>query len=239
MKSFQSWLTESAKGNWSWFSATSLFIARLKKSPFPSGMLDRSLVKELLHSVKLDPAWTKDESWSSVPQFGLYRKWSRSEWKAQVRKWAKVNDADEWIAYVSTSEKHPEIEFWWRRADYVQAAFEGSTGVWSCKVAGMKRNPKESDLLLKIMEIKNDVGWMHAECPIGRETFVGFMKKWRKEAEPLEWIAFARVESLGSIRYVEKRDGLKKSQPRFDVVDIWFRPKTKVEEIILTDSNEQ
>ena len=182
-------------------------------------------MKDFLKSIKNDESWTKDESWKSVEPGKLYDKWSRNEWKIQTRKWAKVHDASEWIAYVSSSEDNPAMEFWWKKADYVSAAFEGQSGVWSCKVAGIRRHPKEVDLLLKIMEIKNDRGWMHAQCPIGRETFQGFMKKWRKENSPREWIAFARVESLGSIRYIERRDGLKPSRPDLDQVEIWFKPK--------------
>lgn len=236
MKSFATWLNESHAGSWSWFSANALLVAKLKKSPFSGRMLDKTIVKELLKSFRKDDAWNKDESWKLPSQGSLYRKWTRADWKAQIRKWAKVHDADEWIAYVSALETSPAVEFWWRKAEYVTASFEGSSGVWSCKVSGMKRNPKEADLLLKIMEIKNDEGWMQTSCSIGRETFVGFMKKWRKEVQPLEWIAFARVENLGSIRYIEKRDGIKPKRPDLDVVEIWFRPSKSRTEAILMDS---
>ena len=225
MKSYIDWLNEDSNGSWHWFGASSLLVARLRKPPFHNGLADRSIILGFLKDIKADNAWTKDESWKPVEPGQLYARWSRNEWKVQVRKWAKVHDASEWIAYVSSSESHPMVEFWWRKADYVRTAFEGPSGVWSCKVAGIRRHPKEADLLLKIMEIKNDKGWMHAQCPIGRETFSGFMKKWRKENQPKEWIAFARVESLGSIRYIEKRDGLKPSRPDLDQVDLWFRPR--------------
>ena len=103
--------------------------------------------------------------------------------------------------------------------------------------AGMPRKPRDADLKLRVMQLKDEKGWMNASLPLGRDTFTGFVKHWRREVNPVQWIAFARVEGLGSIRYIERREGLKPSRPDIGNVELWWLPKDRAEEeIILTEA---
>lgn len=189
-------------------------------------MLDKSALIALCRSLKSNPEWNQDTSWN-IPERGLYERLSRRQWKLRVLEWARQQNASEWIAYVSNSPV--ERQFWWKKAQTSRGAFEGGDGVWAYCVSGIPRRARESDLKLRLMQIKDEDGWVQSTLPLGRETFSGYVKHWRKQFHPVEYIAFARVEGLGSIRYIERREGLKPSRPDIGNIEIWWKPEAKAE----------
>ena len=233
MLTFANWLAEAEAQTLSWFSASSFCIAKTKLAG-TGGIADKASLLALCRSLKNNPDWTQDQSWN-IPKENLYGRLSRRQWKLRVHEWARQNNASEWIAYVSNNPV--ERQFWWKSAGLSKGAFEGSDGVWSYCLAGMPRKPRDADLKLRVMQLKDEKGWMNASLPLGRDTFTGFVKHWRREVNPVQWIAFARVEGLGSIRYIERREGLKPSRPDIGNVELWWLPKDRAEEeIILTEA---
>lgn len=118
-----------------------------------------------------------------------------------------------------------------------KGAFAGPSGVWSYRLILPGGCPDESDLKLFIADLKNRKGWMQTTLDLGRETFDGFIRHWRKSVHPQEWIAFARVESPGSIRYIERRKGIRPGRPDLGSVEIWFRPSEEKKEPLIVDGS--
>lgn len=101
--------------------------------------------------------------------------------------------------------------------------FDGQSGAWSYRLELDGGCPKEAELLLFISELKNRRGWMHSEMPLGRENFTGFVRRWRKEARPEQWVAFARVDSVGSLKR-PGRQGYRPLRPDIGTVQVWWKP---------------
>lgn len=123
----------------------------------------------------------------------------------------------------------------WKNNGICKGAFVGADGAWSYRLKLDAGVPTEADLKLFIANLKNREGWMQTTLDLGRETFEGFIGHWRKRVQPQEWIAFARVESLGSIKRIETRKGIKLGRPDLGNVEIWFRPSEAEEEPLIID----
>ena len=223
METLARWLAESEPAAVSWFSASSFCIAKIRAAG-KGGMLDKSELLSFCRSLKGSPEWIQDKSWN-VPESGLYDRLSRRQWKLRAHEWARQNNASEWIVYVSNSPV--ERQFWWKKSECVKGAFEGADGVWSYCASGIPRRPRDADLKLRLMQIRDEKDWVQSTLPLGRETFSGFVRHWKKRSHPLEYIAFARVEGLGSIRYIERREGLKPARPDIGNIEIWWKPEPR------------
>lgn len=117
----------------------------------------------------------------------------------------------------------------WKNNGICRGAFIGASGAWSYKLAIDGGNPTEDDLKLFLANLKNRTGWMQTTLDLGRETFEGFVKHWKKRVRPKEWIAFARVPFLGSIKQPEPEAGLKPGRPDIGCIEIWFKPSKEDE----------
>ena len=126
----------------------------------------------------------------------------------------------EWIAYKNNGT--------------CKGAFVGPSGAWSYRIDLPGGCPDEADLKLFIANLKTREGWMQTSLDLGRETFEGFVKHWKKAVHPMEWIAFARVKSLGSIRPIEARPGIRQ-RPDSGRVEIWFRPSIEHKDSVIVD----
>ena len=125
----------------------------------------------------------------------------------------------------------------WKNNGICRGAFVGATGAWSYKLALDGGEPSEADLKLFISNLAGREGWFQTTLDLGRETFEGFVKRWKKRVHPEEWIAFARVDSLGSIQKPDPEDGLKPGRPDLGCIEIWFKPSIRKEEPLIVDGS--
>ena len=129
----------------------------------------------------------------------------------------------EWIAYKNNGTCKGE--------------FVGPSGAWSYRIDIPGGIPSEADLLLFISGLNGESGWIHSTLPLGRETFQGFVKHWKKAVHPEEWIAFARVNSLGSIGWQDAGNGIKAPRPDINDVEVWFKPHKEESEPLIIDGS--
>ncbi len=104
---------------------------------------------------------------------------------------------------------------------------EGALGVWSYRLALDGGCPSESELRLFVANLPSERGWMHSSFPLGRENFKGFVRKWRRDCNAEQWIAFARTDGLGSIVDRNVKPGIKPPRPDFDRIEMWWLPEPK------------
>ena len=129
----------------------------------------------------------------------------------------------EWIAYKNNGTCKGE--------------FVGPSGAWSYRIDIPGGIPSEADLLLFISGLNGESGWIHSTLPLGRETFQGFVKHWKKAVHPEEWIAFARVKSLGSIGWQDAGNGIKAPRPDINDVEVRFKPHKEESEPLIIDGS--
>lgn len=125
----------------------------------------------------------------------------------------------------------------WKNNGICKGTFTGPSGTWSYRLRIPGGIPSEADLLLFIAELKNRSGWMQTTLDLGRETFEGFVKHWKRKVHPEEWIAFARVESPGSIRRSEPEAGIRPERSDIGSVEIWFKPSKEESEPLIVDGS--
>lgn len=106
---------------------------------------------------------------------------------------------------------------------------EGDGGVWIYSIRLDGSCPSEQELRLFVANLNSLEGWVHSSESLGRDTFRGFVKKWRKAVKPDQWIAYARVDSPGSVRRIERRAGIKDPRPDIGLANLWWLPSQEPE----------